>query len=80
MPLGGWIQICLNFWDISTRSWDTYERDYFFLTVRAVPRTLFETMQLFSISLTIKFDPDEIETFCFLLLKAEIHAILDQKL
>jgi hypothetical protein len=42
--------------------------------------TLFKTMQLFSTSLTIKFDPDEIETYCFLLLKAEIHAILAQKL
>jgi hypothetical protein len=42
---------------------------------------LFKTMQLFSTSLAIKFDPDEIETFCFfLLLKAEIHAILAQKL
>jgi hypothetical protein len=29
------------------------------------PRTLFETMQLFSTSLAIKFDPDEIEIFCF---------------
>jgi hypothetical protein len=37
-------------------------------------------MQLFSTSLAIKFDPDEIETFWFLLLKAEIHAILAQKL
>jgi hypothetical protein len=37
-------------------------------------------MQLFSTSLAIKFDPDEIETFCFLLLKAEIHDILAQKL
>jgi hypothetical protein len=43
-------------------------------------RTLFKTMQLFSTSLAIKFDPDEIETFCFLLLKADIHAILAQKL
>jgi hypothetical protein len=43
-------------------------------------RTLFKTMQLFSTSLAIKFDPDKIETFCFLLLKAEIHAILAQKL
>jgi hypothetical protein len=41
---------------------------------------LFKTMQLFSTSLAIKFDLDEIETFCFLLLKAEIHAILVQKL
>jgi hypothetical protein len=32
-------------------------------------------MQLFCTSLAIKFDPDEIETFCFLLLKAEIYAI-----
>jgi hypothetical protein len=37
-------------------------------------------MQLFSTSLTIKFDPDEIETYCFLLPKAEIHAILALKL
>jgi hypothetical protein len=37
-------------------------------------------MQLFSTSLAIKFDPDELETFCFLLLKAEIHAVLAQKL
>jgi hypothetical protein len=43
-------------------------------------RALFKTMQLFSTSLAIKFDPDEIEIFCFLLLKAEIHAILAQKL
>jgi hypothetical protein len=28
-------------------------------------RALFKTMQLFSMSLAIKFDPDEIETFCF---------------
>jgi hypothetical protein len=41
---------------------------------------LFKMMQLFSTSLTIKFDPDEIETYCFLLLKAEIHAILALKL
>jgi hypothetical protein len=41
---------------------------------------LFKTMQLFSTSLAIKFDPYEIETFCFLLLKAEIRAILAQKL
>jgi hypothetical protein len=31
-------------------------------------------------SLAIKFDPDEIETFCFLLHKAEIHVFLSQKL
>jgi hypothetical protein len=37
-------------------------------------------MQLFSISLAIKFDPDVIETFCFLPLKAEIHAIPMAKL
>jgi hypothetical protein len=37
-------------------------------------------MQLFSTSLAINFDPDEIETFGFLLLKAEIHAFLAQKL
>jgi hypothetical protein len=43
-------------------------------------RALFKTMQLFSTSLAIKFDLDEIETFCFLLLKAEILAILVQKL
>jgi hypothetical protein len=43
-------------------------------------RTLFKMMQLFSMSLAIKFDPDEIETFCFLLHKAEIHAFLSQKL
>jgi hypothetical protein len=42
--------------------------------------TLFKTMQLFSTSLAIKIDPDEIETFCFFFLKAEIHAILAQKL
>jgi hypothetical protein len=35
-------------------------------------------MHLFSTSLAIKFDPDEIETF--FLLKAEIHAILAKKL
>jgi hypothetical protein len=27
--------------------------------------TLFKTMQIFSTSLAIKFDPDELETFCF---------------
>jgi hypothetical protein len=43
-------------------------------------RALFKTMQLFSTSLTVKFDQDEIETYCFLLLKAEIHAILALKL
>jgi hypothetical protein len=43
-------------------------------------RALFKMMQLFSTSLAIKFDPDELETFCFLLLKAEIHAVLAQKL
>jgi hypothetical protein len=37
-------------------------------------------MQLFSTLLAIKFDPVEIETFCFLLLEAEIHAFLSQKL
>jgi hypothetical protein len=31
-------------------------------------------------SLAIKFDLDELEMFCFLLLKAEIHAVLAQKL
>jgi hypothetical protein len=43
-------------------------------------QALLKMMQLFSTSLTIKFDPDEIETHCFLLLKAEIHAILALKL
>jgi hypothetical protein len=43
-------------------------------------RALFKMMQLFSTSLTIKFDPDEIETYCFLLLKAEIQAIIALKL
>jgi hypothetical protein len=37
-------------------------------------------MQLFSTSLAIKFDPDEIETFFFLLLKAEILAFPMAKL
>jgi hypothetical protein len=50
------------------------KKELFFLTVH------FTVMQLFSTSLFIKFDPDETETFCFLLLKAEIHAILAQKL
>jgi hypothetical protein len=43
-------------------------------------RALFKTTQLFGPSLAIKFDPDELETFCLLLLKAEIHAVLAQKL
>jgi hypothetical protein len=43
-------------------------------------RALFKTMQLFSTFLAIKFDPVEIETFCFLLLEAGIHAFLSQKL
>jgi hypothetical protein len=51
------------------------KRAYFFLTVHT-----FKTMNLCSTYLAIKFDLDEIETLCFLLLKAEIHAILDQKL
>jgi hypothetical protein len=38
-------------------------------------RALFKPMQIFSISLVLKFDPDVIETFCLLPLKAEIHAI-----
>jgi hypothetical protein len=37
-------------------------------------------MQLYSTSLAIKFDPDELEKFCVLLLKADIHAVLAQKL
>jgi hypothetical protein len=32
-------------------------------------------MQLFSVSRALKFDLDVIETFCFLPLKAEIHAL-----
>jgi hypothetical protein len=37
-------------------------------------------MQYFSVSLAKKFDPDVIETFCFLPLKAEIHAVPIAKL
>jgi hypothetical protein len=53
---------------------------FFFNSAFYSARALFKTMQLFSTSLTIKFDLDEIETYCFLLLKAEILAILALKL
>jgi hypothetical protein len=36
-------------------------------------------MQLPIITFAIKFDPDVIEQFCFLPLKAEIYAILAKK-
>jgi hypothetical protein len=52
----------------------------FFNSALYSARALFKTMQLFSTFLAIKFDLGEIETFCFLLLKAKIHAILAQKL
>jgi hypothetical protein len=52
----------------------------FFSSVFYSARALFKMMQLFSTPLAIKFDPDELETFFFLLLKAEIHAVLAQKL
>jgi hypothetical protein len=43
-----------------------------FYSARAINAT-------FSSFLALKFDPDVIETFCFLPLKAEIHAVLVAK-
>jgi hypothetical protein len=80
MPLACWIQICLDFWDISIFLRYLTKSLLFSNSVFYSACALFKTMQIFSTSLAIKFDPDEIETFCFLLLKAEIHAILAQKL
>jgi hypothetical protein len=49
------------------------KRVNFFNSAFYSARTFLNFSQLFGIPLAIKFEPDKIEMFCFLLLKADIH-------